>query len=157
MPFRCVIEGCDSLPVPRKVSLLKFPDDLDLKRRWIAFVNKTTQRNWSECSSSSRICSKHFLQSDFINYQKFAMGYTRYLILKKNAFPSIYFERETENGSTSSLPLEMDECISMATTGDVFFPEQLHDHNYFKIPEAMPTCQSPVQVSIQGMSVSEHF
>ena len=61
-------------------------------------------RNWSGSTKASRICSKHFHESDFTNYQQFSSGYARLLNLKCNACPSIY----PEKNSTPALSVQLD-------------------------------------------------
>ena len=91
MPYRCVVYGCLPDPIGKKNStLFKFPDDPKLQRKWNNFVSKT--RKWPGCTESSRVCSKHFKETDFSNFQKFSLDFSKLLILNKNSFPTIYPE-----------------------------------------------------------------
>jgi len=91
MPFQCVVSGCYSLAIPKKISLFEFPSDLEKQKRWIHFVASKNKR-WRGCTSSSRICSDHFHRSDFHNFKQFKNGCAKNLKLKNKACPSIYPE-----------------------------------------------------------------
>ena len=103
MPYRCVVKGCGSCPISSQIYLLKYPDDINLQTKSNNFVKQT--RNWSGSTKACRICSKHFHESDFTNYQQFSSGYARLLNLKCNVCPSIYPEKKN---STPALSVQLD-------------------------------------------------
>jgi len=107
MPNRCVVNGCGSYPVPFQISLFKFPGDIYLRARWINFV-KHTKEDWN-ITTTSKICSKHFQTTDFINHQQFSLGYAKLLILKHDAIPSIY----PESNLIVELPVQLQRTKSL--------------------------------------------
>lgn len=84
----CAVIGCEFERLKGRTSLHYFPKEKRRKQLWVNFVGKN--RKWSGASSKTCLCSHHFVKSDFENWTKFNLGYAAKLILKKNAIPSIY-------------------------------------------------------------------
>ena len=64
MPRRCVAAGCDTVS-GMGYSLHSFPKDETTRRKWRSAV-KRQRVNWDGPSSSSLLCSKHFMEDCFV-------------------------------------------------------------------------------------------
>ena len=90
MPHRCVAGGCSNT---RKdgVSLHLWPEDPRFARLWTNAV-KNTRSDFSNPSSSSRLCSAHFTE-DFFEAQSIIakrFGLEMKTIMKADAVPTIF-------------------------------------------------------------------
>ena len=93
MPDKCCIVGCrvNYTGGPKK-SVFYFPQDEELKRKWIRFVNR---KDWIP-SKHSVICVDHFADEFITIHNKKSL-----LKLNISAVPSIY---PTSTSSSSILP-----------------------------------------------------
>ena len=74
------------------VSMHQFPDDPDLKQKWIRFVyHKRDKDDWSLDSmpGTGHICSDHFTTADYTNFMAKTAGFVTKLLLCKTAVPSV--------------------------------------------------------------------
>ena len=92
---------CHSVTVHYQISLFKFPKQLKVQQDWIQFVNtagKLNQKNNNiNCTQSQYICSAHFSEEDFVNFPRFRSCFSKRLVLKQGACPSVQFD---SNGSS---------------------------------------------------------
>ena len=58
-----------------------------MAHKWDLFVKKGRTK-WQTHSQNSQICSLHFCEGDFQNYEKWKMGFAERLFLKSGAVPS---------------------------------------------------------------------
>ena len=91
MVQKCCVKDCESTQCHRGISLHPFPltHDSDLKK-WIDFVNNSNGFQGFEPVSHSRICSLHFLDSDYY----MSNGKRR---LNRGAIPSVDLNSDDEN------------------------------------------------------------
>lgn len=76
----CIAPGCKSLENERHgISFFSFPKDKKLLKGWKLIINN------KKIIKTMKICSRHFLKSDFLNPRRKAP------ILKKDAVPSLFF------------------------------------------------------------------
>lgn len=98
MGYKCCIVGCRSNYTTAEVNtVFSFPKDVDLRKRWIKFVNR---QDW-EPTTSSYICKKHFEPK----YFKKGENNKRYRLIKKlKPVPTIYNPSDDviQSSSTSS-------------------------------------------------------
>ena len=87
MPSYCVLLGCNNKP-SELITLHQFPKDKDVCQDWIKFVCNR-QPNW-KLKKTSCLCSVHFLENDFLNWQQVVSGYAKKLQRKTDAIPSVY-------------------------------------------------------------------
>ena len=52
----CIVKCCSNFPGEESTTVFSFPEEEDLKKRWIRFVS---QKDW-ELTFSSYICTEHF-------------------------------------------------------------------------------------------------
>ena len=81
----------DSRCIEKGISFHKFPRDPKLRKLWSKFVNRT--RNWPGPTSASVLCSKHFAQNCYHNYNQFQLGLFDRLMLTADAIPTIHPEQ----------------------------------------------------------------
>ena len=93
MPDRCVAGGCSNTP-GKNISLHKFPKEPIINRQWVRFV-QTKRAKWSE-TSSSKLCSAHFLATCFTNYGQ-ALEFGTKLMLHEKAVPTLHSIEPTED------------------------------------------------------------
>jgi len=72
-----------------KRTFYTFPKQDEVLQKWIMFVRKSLL-NWTPLLKRVYLCSSHFNQEDFVNYDQFINGYAKLLLLKKDAIPSVY-------------------------------------------------------------------
>lgn len=70
------------------LSASRFPRDKELKKKWLAAINK-------KFCGSLRICSRHFKEEDF----RHSIGNKRYL--KKGVIPSLHLNERSKNNEFS--------------------------------------------------------
>jgi len=90
MVWRCVVYGCGNIRLESEISVHEFPSPSAKKLRaaWTRFVQRTRDK-WRP-TSTSYICSEHFVDDNFHNKMQYNMGLATKLVLKKDAVPTIY-------------------------------------------------------------------
>jgi hypothetical protein len=84
MPTRsCVVPGCLNIGQ----TLYKFPDDRDLRAKWVSFVVSSGVEANFVVKQCDRVCKLHFSSDDFANYGAFMSGHCSQLTLNRNAVP----------------------------------------------------------------------
>ena len=93
---RCCVKDCGATQYHRGISLHRFPlgqEDVQILQKWIDFVNIPS----FEPSKNSRLCSLHFLDSDYyINH----LGKKS---LNRQAIPSVKVWSDDEEEATQSV------------------------------------------------------
>lgn len=128
MVNKCCVPGCKTgyklkscedskVKNPRAISRHIFPADVDLKRKWIRAIPRSTENQ--EPTKNSRVCGLHFLEEDFILYSQdddmlkkegLESKSLERRRLKDNAIPSVFpnlpsyltQEKAKERSSTTS-------------------------------------------------------
>lgn len=61
--FHCVVPGCNSVDdgVNDEIKFYPFPKEDSVKKKWLKAIN----RNDEELNKRSKVCSKHFKQTDY--------------------------------------------------------------------------------------------
>ncbi|XP_023807793.1 zinc finger MYM-type protein 4 isoform X1 [Oryzias latipes] len=79
----CAVLGCNSQRRYVDVSFHVFPKNVAVREKWIEFLGhgNVKKHTW--------VCSQHFTQDCFYNWQEKKMGFASKLILKPDAVPSI--------------------------------------------------------------------
>ena len=72
---------------------------------------KTKHKNWTKASPRYLLCSAHFVQSDFENYNAFQMGFASNLIRKDCAVPTIHATGNETRDNTIITVLFLLECV----------------------------------------------
>ena len=100
MVNRCVAAGCCNTPSDR-VSLLKFPSDGALRRKWKKQVQRTRAK-W-KANEHSFLCSDHFTEDCFEVDSALAsqFGMKKRRRLKPGAIPTIFHRPSTAQVRTS--------------------------------------------------------
>ena len=100
MPAQCVAAGCNKSS-SSEITLFRFPKDQELRKKWIAQVQRT-RAQWKGPLATSVLCSAHFTEEDFepgsLLYKSFGMKKSKKL--KPGAVPSI-FKRTLQTSSAS--------------------------------------------------------
>ncbi|RVE56979.1 hypothetical protein OJAV_G00211680 [Oryzias javanicus] len=93
----CAVVGCSSQRRYVDVSFHVFPKNVAVREKWIEFLGhgNVKKHTW--------VCSQHFTQDCFYNWQEKKMGFASKLILKPDAVPSI---RTQSSGQPVSEPHE---------------------------------------------------
>ena len=95
MPY-CLVVGCHTgqkKPGIKQYQLIQLPEDKGKRTRWLNIKNRDF-----EPTSHSRICAKHFQDSDFIPEDEnltLKGVKKKYKTLKPNAIPSLYLKDPT--------------------------------------------------------------
>ncbi|CAN8000969.1 unnamed protein product, partial [Ixodes hexagonus] len=88
MPFYCCVPLCKQRGVKdasgNKVSFFAFPSDPVIRKQWIIAIRRD-EGEYFTITKYTKICSKHFLQSDFLPN---VAGNRRFL--KQQAVPSVF-------------------------------------------------------------------
>ena len=112
--------------------LFKFPKDLKVQQNWIQFVTNARKLNQKNnaiyCNQSQYICCAHFFRVHFANFPKFRAGFSKRLLLKQNACPSVQFD---SNGTSIDAVMIEDnqESIAVLVSLDTFFISDLQTLN----------------------------
>uniref|UniRef100_A0A665UAJ3 THAP-type domain-containing protein n=1 Tax=Echeneis naucrates TaxID=173247 RepID=A0A665UAJ3_ECHNA len=86
MANACSVFGCGE--VNRDTSIHLLPKDHTTPEKWLQFIwNDNVPENMA---AKTRVCSKHFEDSCFLNLAQKRMDFTTKLILKHDAFPSVF-------------------------------------------------------------------
>ncbi|KAF6729034.1 Zinc finger MYM-type protein 4 [Oryzias melastigma] len=93
----CAVVGCSSQRRYVDVSFHVFPKNVAVREKWIEFLGH------GNVKKHSWVCSQHFTQDCFYNWQEKKMGFASKLILKPDAVPSI---RTQSSGQPVSEPHE---------------------------------------------------
>ena len=87
----CSVAGCKTKGNSKGKSLFSFPKDAKTNKKWVRFVDNTTEgtRRWKkwEQNKNSDVCSDHFISSDFFNKEEFDNSKATRLKLIPNAVP----------------------------------------------------------------------
>uniref|UniRef100_A0A0K8RLC7 THAP-type domain-containing protein n=1 Tax=Ixodes ricinus TaxID=34613 RepID=A0A0K8RLC7_IXORI len=94
MPTHCCVPVCTQYGYVdksgRKVSYHRFPGDAEIKKKWIAAI-KRDEGPLFQVSKSTKVCSFHFLHTDF--FTNVASGHR---LLRESAVPSVFPFRKTK-------------------------------------------------------------
>ncbi|XP_044738949.1 zinc finger protein 271-like [Chrysoperla carnea] len=65
----CTVHGCKNSTIPKKVSMFRFPKDLERAREWLLKCNRTDLMNKSglQLHNNYRLCGTHFENKMFLN------------------------------------------------------------------------------------------
>lgn len=97
----CAVVGCSSQRRYVDVSFHVFPKNVAVREKWIEFLGH------GNVKKHSWVCSQHFTQDCFYNWQEKKMGFASKLILKPDAVPSI---RTQSSGQPVSEPVRLCGC-----------------------------------------------
>ncbi|XP_059186310.1 uncharacterized protein LOC131969157 [Centropristis striata] len=95
---RCFLQ-CD-----RKFPLYGLPREDEVKNQWLTFIFTTIPEQYSP---NLLLCSRHFAEDCFLNRVQFNAGFSRRLLLKDGAVPTMmckYEESETVPGTSQQDP-----------------------------------------------------
>lgn len=89
--FFCFVHGCEN----NSGSLHVLPKENYLREKWAQFIwrGKTP----AVISERARICSSHFQEHCFENFQMHQRGFAKMLRLKPDSIPTIYSVSQQEN------------------------------------------------------------
>ncbi|KAK3748798.1 hypothetical protein QZH41_016017 [Actinostola sp. cb2023] len=63
----CCVKYCSNNSTYPGLSFHKFPDDLKLRKIWAKIIRRDDPKDEFEVSEHTKVCSAHFVDSDFIN------------------------------------------------------------------------------------------
>lgn len=152
MVYICCVPGCKtgykSNKSDAKIALFQFPQNNDLKQKWI---NAIPRKNWT-VTHTHRVCGLHFEDNDFVEISSDSKKRRRIKRdseklarprLKENAVPHIFsglpiylsktnpIQRKSK-AATSSARLELLNKTIESTNNSIFESETFHDFITFK-------------------------
>ena len=69
MPANCCVPNCTKklyrTENGKKISHFKFPDDVNLKKRWLHAIHRDEGKEFT-VNQNTKICSRHFKPDDFV-------------------------------------------------------------------------------------------
>ena len=69
MPANCCVPNCTKklyrTENEKKISYVKFPDDVNLKKRWLHAIRRDECKDFT-VNQNKKICSRHFKPEDFV-------------------------------------------------------------------------------------------
>lgn len=93
----CVFAAsCGQTQYSHNVTLFSFPKEATLLKKWIDFVRVFLPTFNGIITTSSAVCSQHFLDTDFFNKKQYDMSLAVLLKLRPGAVPSLYVQREND-------------------------------------------------------------
>ena len=106
MRCTCVVTGCEN-----QETLYDFPQDIELRYKWLDFVRKT--REGFAPGKSSSLCALHFTKDKFDTEQSEKLGAP---VLKLTAIPSIYpkiydISEDDDEATNATVKVENDEPV----------------------------------------------
>ncbi|XP_074653633.1 uncharacterized protein LOC141907792 [Tubulanus polymorphus] len=97
MPRRCVYYGCST----SEKDLFQWPADPVLAKKWTNFVC-LKRIHWKPADAGktrSLLCARHFDDGSFSNLMKYRAGFAKWLILNKDAVPTIHIQDTDQSES----------------------------------------------------------
>ena len=170
MVNKCCVTGCKSgyyesaKPSELGISFFKFPPDPDLRKEWKKCISKPD--SW-EATPNSRICSLHFVESDFQLYstdskrRRIKARSSEQLLRKKllpNVVPSIFSTQPILKSSRlveSTSKTDFNEIVTKqcyVKVEDIFpnNPWSVGDASYF-LKFCCPECDYQIHMRVNDM------